>query len=228
MSDALGNTVVGEVNEDIVGDSSTCRCDETPMVDLVADAILAGTEAEENGGAELALMNTGGVRASLRIAPTGTEGPGEVTYREAFNVAPFNNILVTLDMTGQQIQDVLNQQYQNIDARGARKMLSLGVSEGFTYTWVKDVDPIPAPNTPSVPGHVEPGSMELNGVPIELGSTYRVATLNFLADGGDSFTAFAAGQNRLGAGEDLDALVDYLEANQATGLDAPGDRISGL
>ncbi len=228
LSDVLGDRVVGKVNEDITGDSNTCRCDETPMVDLVADAILFGTEAEENGGAELALMNTGGVRNSFLVAPSGAEGPGEVTYREAFNVAPFNNILVTLDLTGQEILDVLNQQYQNIDARGARKMLSLGVSEGFTYTWVKDVTPTPPPNTPAVPGHVEPGSMALNGVPIELGTTYRVATLNFLADGGDSFTAFAAGENRLGAGEDLDTLVAYLEANQVAGLDAPGDRISGL
>ena len=51
------------------------------MVDLVADAILAGTEAEENGGAELALMNTGGVRASLRYNTiTNGEQPGEITY----------------------------------------------------------------------------------------------------------------------------------------------------
>ncbi len=232
LSDALGNTVVGEVTEDITGDSGTCRCEETPMVDLVADAILFGTEAPEDGGAQLALMNTGGVRASLLVAPAAgaPEGPGEVTYREAYNVAPFNNILVTLDMTGQQIQDVLNQQYQPITARGSRPMLSLGVSDGFSYEWTWD-GPAPPPNTqpgPGANGHVVPGSMTLNGVAIDVSQTYRVATLNFLADGGDSFTAFTAGTNRLGGPEDLANLVAYLDANTPPGLTAPPSRIIGL
>ena len=232
LSDSIGNTVVGKVNEDITGDSNSCRCEETPMVDLVADAILFGTRDPEHGGAQLALMNTGGVRASLLVAPTGTETePGQVRYREAYDVAPFNNILVTVDLTTEQLEAVLNQQYQRIPARGSRPMLSLGVSQGFTYTWAWE-GAAPAPNTqPSTAttgGHVVPGSMALNGQPLQPGQVVRVGTLSFLADGGDSFTAFTAGSNRVGGPEDLANLVAFLEAHREAGLNRPGDRILGL
>jgi len=233
LATALGNQVVGTVNADITGDANnTCRCEETPMADTVADAILFGTEAEANGGADLALMNTGGVRASLLVDTiSGGEQPGEITYAEAYNVAPFNNILVTVDLTGAEIEAVLNQQFQRVPARGSRPMLSLGVSEGFTYTWEWE-GATPAPNTQPGPattgGHVVPGSMELNGTPLVATQTYRVATLNFLADGGDLFTAFAAGENRVGGPEDLPNFVAYLEANAEAGLDPPADRVTGL
>ncbi len=230
LSDPLGNRVVGSVAEDILGDgvssASNCRCQETPMANLVADAILEGTDDPAEGGAEIAFMNNGGVRAPLRFAPSGVEQPGEITYREAFNVAPFGNVLVSIDMTGQQIYDVLNQQYQPIPARTSRPMLALGVSEGFTYEWAWD-GPAPPPNTqPTVPGHVVPGSAMLNGVPLDLNATYRVGTLNFLADGGDVFTAFTNGTNRIGGAEDLANLVEYFGAHP--GLTPPPDRVSGL
>ena len=229
LSAPIAGRVVGTLAPDtnITGHSNTCRCEETPMADLVADAILWGTEAPENGGAQIALMNTGGVRASLLYNQiTNGEAPGEITYAETYNVAPFNNILVTLDMTGAEIEAVLNQQYNPISDRGSRPMLSLGVSEGFTYEWVWDGPP-PAPNTqPTVPGHVVPGSMALNGVPLEADQVYRVGTLNFLADGGDSFTTFLAGENKLGAGEDLANLAAFFEAHP--GLTPPPSRITGL
>jgi 5'-nucleotidase len=229
LSEPLAAEVVGTLapNTDITGDSNTCRCEETPMADLVADAILWGTDGPDEGAAELALMNTGGVRASLRYNQINNgEDPGEITYAETYNVAPFNNILVTVSMTGAQIEQVLNQQYQPIAARGARPMLSLGVSEGFTYDWQWDGPP-PAPNTqPTVAGHVVPGSMALNGVPIAAGETYRVATINFLTEGGDSFSAFTAGTDKVGGPEDLQNLADYFTAHP--GLTPPPSRVGGL
>ena len=227
LAEPLAARVVGSVAEDIKGDSSTCRCEETPMADLVADAIMFGTSAPEDGGAQMAFMNTGGVRDSLLVdAISHDEKPGEITYSEAYEVAPFNNILVTVDMTGQDIYDVLNQQYQAIESRGSRPMLSLGVSKGLTYEWAWD-GAAPAANTqPTGAGHVVDGSLMLDGVAIDKAKTYRVATLNFLADGGDSFTAFKKGTNRLGGAEDLANLVDFLGANP--GLKAPEDRVKGL
>jgi 5'-nucleotidase len=197
------------------------------MTDLVADAMLWGTDGPDEGGAQIALMNTGGVRASLRYNQiTNGEAPGEITYAETYAVAPFNNILVTVDLTGAQIEQVLNQQYQPISDRGSRPMLSLGVSQGFTYDWQWD-GPAPAPNTqPTVPGHVVPGSMKLNGVPLVAGQTYRVSTLNFLLEGGDSFTAFTAGTNKVGGPEDLENLADYFTAHP--GLTPPAGRVGGL
>jgi 5'-nucleotidase len=209
----LANEVVGTVTEDITGDSSGNRGAETPMGRLVADSILWGTEAEAAGGAQIAFMNTSGVRDSFLYSEiSGGEQPGEITYGEAGAVAPFGNLLVTLDLTGADIEAVLNQQWKGEAA--SRPVLALNPSEGFTYTWDAEAH------------QVVPGSMALDGVPIEAGETYRVATLNFLADGGDGFTAFGEGENVLGGPSDLENLVAYLEANP--GLSVTDDRVGGL
>jgi 5'-nucleotidase len=216
LSGALGNRVVGSNDEDILGDSNGNRGIETPMGDLVADSILWGTKAPANGGAQIAFMNIGGVRASLRYAPSGLEGPGQITYKEAYAVAPFGNLLTTMDLTGQQIVNVLEQQFIPGRSTG-RDALALGVSNGFSYTWDASR---PAGS------RVVPGSLTLNGAPMSLTATYRVATINFLANGGDDFKAFTAGTNLLGGSEDLGNLVAYLEANPH--LKSPADRVSGL
>jgi 5'-nucleotidase len=101
------------------------------MGNLVADAILDNTTSL---GAQVALMNVGGVRASLNKISYG-EAVGEITYAEAFDIAPFGNVYVALDLTGAQLKQVLEQQYQPVPARGSRPMLAMGVSDGFSYTW---------------------------------------------------------------------------------------------
>lgn len=207
----LAAEVVGTVAQDVTGDAGGDRGIETPMANLLADSILSGTSGD-NGGAQLAFMNVGGVRASLLVDEiTDGERPGEITYAEAYAVAPFGNQLVTLDMTGDQIRQMLEQQY--VAGRG-RAMLALGVSDGFSYTW--------DPETHTV----VTGSMALNGEPMDMDATYRVGTLNFLADGGDGFTVFTEGTNRTGGPEDLANLVAHLQANPA--LTPPGDRVAGL
>ncbi len=214
----LAAEVVGTVKEDITGHSSGNRGIETPMADLVADAILWGTDDADEGGAQISFMNVGGVRGSFVYdAIAAGEQPGEITYSEAYAVAPFGNLLVSMDLTGAQIKQVLEQQYQPVADRGSRPMLALGVSEGFTYEW-----------DASQPqgSRVVNGTMALNGVPLDLNATYRVSTLNFLADGGDLFTGFTEGTNVVGGPEDLANLVAFLKANP--GLTAPDSRIAGL
>lgn len=214
LADEFAGQVVGEVTEDITGDESTCRCTETSLGNLIADAILWGTEGDDGGNAEIAFMNIGGIRASLIYdAISHGEQPGEITYAESFAVAPFGNILVTLDLTGEQVKEVLEQQY--IPTRG-RPYLHLATSEGFSYTWDKAA---------------EQGSqiseIELDGVPIDPEATYRVATLNFLAEGGDQFTAFTQGTNLVGGPEDLANLVAFFGA--ASPMDPPAvDRVNIL
>lgn len=217
LADPKAAQVVGTITEDITGDASGNRGIETPMADTVADAILYGTSGDK-GGAQLAFMNVGGVRASLLMDQiTNGEGRGEVTYAEAYAVNPFGNLLVSLDLTGAQIEEILEQQYQPVAARGSRPMLALGVSKGFSYEW-----------DASQPqgSRVVAGSMKLNGEPIVATQTYRVGTLSFLADGGDLFTGFKAGTNLVGGPEDLANFVAYLGANP--GLTAPESRIAGL
>jgi len=216
LAGPLKAKVVGTHTDDILGDSGGNRGIETPMADLVADAILWGTTGDK-GGAQIAFMNVGGVREDLPLKPKYAEGPGEITYAEAYDIAPFGNLLNTLDLTGAQIKEILEQQYQPIEARGSRAMLALGVSKGFTYEW-------DATNPQG--SRVVNGSMMLNGTPIDLNATYRVGTLSFLAQDGDSFTAFTKGTNLLGGPEDLANLVDFFESHP--GLSAPENRVAGL
>ncbi|WP_418606534.1 5'-nucleotidase C-terminal domain-containing protein [Georgenia sp. SUBG003] len=83
--------------------------------------------ATRDNGAQIALMNPGGVRSDLLYASSARgEGDGVVTYREAFTMQPFGNLLSTIPMTGDQVRRVLEQQCQS-------RYLHLGVSEGFTY-----------------------------------------------------------------------------------------------
>jgi 5'-nucleotidase len=213
LAGPLKSLVVGTHAEPITGDASGNRGIETPMGDLVADAILDNTKAI---GAQIGLMNIGGVRASLNAQKYG-EGPGEITYAEAFDIAPFGNVYVALDLTGAQLEEVLEQQYQPVAARGSRPMLALGVSAGFTYTW---------DDTQPQGSRVVPGSMALNGTPIGATDTVRVGTLNFLADGGDLFTGFKSGTNAVGGTGDLEGLVAYFRSHP--GLTAPPSRIAGL
>ncbi|HNM96477.1 MAG TPA: bifunctional metallophosphatase/5'-nucleotidase [Marmoricola sp.] len=217
ISDARGAVVVGTNAEDILGDASGNRGIETPMVDLIADAILAATDGPSEGAAQIAFMNVGGVRSSFKFAPKYTEGAGQITYKEVYDVMPFGNRLVTISMTGDQIRQALEQQYQPVPARGSRPMLALGVSNGFSYTW-----------DASQPqgSRVVAGSMMLNGQPIDMGATYRVGTLSFLQEGGDLFEAFKLGTNLVGGPEDIPAVVSYLGANP--NITAPASRIDGL
>ncbi len=170
------------------------------MQNLVADGILAATQAPEDGGAQIGLVNPGGVRDELVFDEIrGDEQPGEVTYSEAFDVQPFGNFLVSMDLTGAQVIAVLEQQFF---PRPPRAQLVLGISDGLTFDWNQ-----------SAPEGSKVSNVALNGVPIDPAATYRVATNNFLADGGDGFTVFREGTNRVGGVDDLTAFINYLEAN---------------
>ena len=99
------------------------------MGDVIADAMLEATAPSDFGDAVAAFMNSGGVRAGLLFDQiSGGEQPGEVTYGEAFTVQPFGNTLVVKTCTGQQIYDVLNQQFNNPAAGSNRIMLPSATS----------------------------------------------------------------------------------------------------
>lgn len=161
-------------------------------------------------------MNPGGVRADLTTAQiSGGEQTGEVTFGEAFTVQPFGNLLLTMDLTGQRLHHVLEQ--QAIEER-SRPVLIFGVSEGFTFS-----------HAASAPfgQRIDPASMLLNGTPIDPAGTYRVTVNSFLADGGDGFSVLTDGTNRLGGGDDLTAFVDHPTASSPV-APAPVDRIVEL
>ena len=154
-------------------------------------------------------MNPGGLRDDMN--GTGAAYPKDVTYRAAAGVQPFANTLVNVDMTGAQIEEVLEQQWQR-DAQGnvpSRPFLRLGTSEGFSYTYTESNDP---DHAGAKLGEVT--SMWLNGVQIQDATTYSVTVNSFLASGGDNFRAFAEGSDKRDTGvTDLQAQVEYMAAN---------------
>ena len=137
LSAPLANKVIGTITADILSARGTPSgqnaAGEQPMGDVIADAMLEATTPTDFGGAKAAFMNSGGVRASLLFNQiSGGEQPGQVTYGEAFNVQPFGNTVVVKTCTGQQIYDVLNQQFNNPSAGSNRIMLP---SANVHYEW---------------------------------------------------------------------------------------------
>jgi 5'-nucleotidase len=199
LSAPLANQVIGSITKDITGTANTAG--ESALGDVLADAQLAATSSASTGNAVVAITNSGGIRKDLIYAQSsGGEQPGQVTYGEAFAVQPFSNILTTLTYTGAQLKAVLEQQ--------ATTFKVLQISNTLTYSW----------STGAAPGaHVK--YLEINGVPVTDAGSYRVTMSNFLAAGGDGFTAFLQGTDPLIGMSDLDALVAYFKASSPV---APG------
>ncbi|GAB3997864.1 hypothetical protein GCM10029992_22070 [Glycomyces albus] len=194
--DEIGNRTVGYIAEDITRGAT--RAEEFALGSLIADAQLSRTSDPDLGGAEIAFMNPGGVRADLLYDQGET---GVVSYAELYSVQPFNNYLVTMDLTGEQILTLLQQQ---LPSENRDSTLFLQVSEGFTYTWDTSL---------SGTDQIVADSLELNGEPIAMDQTYRVTVNSFLADGGDSFYVLAEGENRLFGEVDLVGLEAWFAEN---------------
>ncbi len=189
----IASKVIGKITADVT--RSPNPAGETPLGDLIADAQLADPSTETGGQKPvIAFMNPGGIRADLTYANSSYgEMPGDVTFDEAFTVQPFNNYLVSMTLTGQDIYNLLAQQVTGSNAAGAKV---LQVSKGFQYTL-------------GASGAVD-GSVKVNGVAIDKAATYRIVTNNFLSDGGDGFPAFTKGTGKYFGGLDIDAFANYL------------------
>jgi 5'-nucleotidase len=197
----IANRPVGYIRRPILGPGATTA--EQPLGDVIADAQLEATSSVATGGAELALVNPGSIRADLRHARTDRQPAGLVTYADAFAAQPLNNKLVTLDLTGAQLIRVLRQQFTGENARIPRY---LQVSSGLRYR----IDPGRRGGE-----KVIASSVRLNGRRLEPWRTYRVTVNNFLGSGRDGFTELGRGTRRLVGPMDIDAFVSYLTARSA-------------
>jgi 5'-nucleotidase/UDP-sugar diphosphatase len=178
----LRKTSVGETSMDL-GRSASAEQPESLMGNVIADSML---EATRKAGAQLALMNQGGIRASME--------KGNVTFENAINVQPFGNTLVLLELTGAELK-------QSIES-----MLEHGsfhqVSAGFSYTY-KD----------SAPVGQKVVKMVFGGREVAPTDTIRIVTNNFMAKGGDFQEVLKNAKGyRLDTGLlDVDALIEYFK-----------------
>jgi 5'-nucleotidase len=191
----ITNQVIG--NLQTVVDRTQNRAGESQLGDIIGDIYLNGSIGPAYGSkpAQIAFSNPGGIRANLSKTV--------VTYGDLFTVTPFGNNLVTVDLTGQQILRLLEQQWEAPQPAGGRIMQ---VSNGFSYTWDGSKPEGAAAGTGS---RIVAGSMKLNGVALDLTKTYRVTVNNFMATGGDNYTVLRAGTNSQAGDIDIDAGVAY-------------------
>ena len=197
----LAHRVVGHISGTIT--RYTNEAGESALGDLIADAQLEAARRVAGPDVAVAFTNTGGIRADLASGAA----DGSITYEDAFDVQPFGNQILVRTMTGARLLRVLEQQF---NVPGTLHVLQ--VSNGFTYRYS---------GSKSAPRRVDPASVTLNGRRLRLNGTYKVAMNEYLADGGDGFTAFAAGTGQVDCGSDIDALASYLSARSRVTPPAP-------
>lgn len=205
-ADVLGSVELGDITADfnralqpglVNGQPAIIenRGGESTIGNFVADVQL--WTVQQDAEADIAFMNPGGLRTNLTYAPDGV-----VTYKEAANVQPFANTLIALTLTGAQVKQVLEEQWQP-NPLAARPFLKLGVNKELTYVY----DPTAAKNE-----HIT--SIRLNGVELDPAAEYRVVANSFLSTGGDNFFTFAQGTNKVDTGKiDLQGMVDWFASN---------------
>jgi 5'-nucleotidase len=179
---------------------------ESALGDVIADAQLAATRSDANGGAVAAFTNPGGIRTDIV-----KKAEGAASFADLFASQPFRNQLVTLTLTGAEIKTMLEQQW--LDPKRPR---ILQVSKGFSYAW---------DSAKPFGERVIAERMMLNGARIEAATSYRVTVNNYLALGGDGFTVLKEGTAQQFGIFDDEALFAYFQANSPIASGA-ADRIA--
>jgi len=198
----VGNQEIGAVTGDIttafVGENRDDRSQESTLGNLVANAQLAKA-AQTPAGADLSVVNPGGLRGELLFDEDGT-----ITFAEANAVLPFVNNLSTVTLTGASLKKVFEQQWQRTAAGEvpSRPYLQLGTSDNVAYTY----DPTRAEGDRIT-------SLLVNDEPVDPAASYKVAVPSFLASGGDNFHAFTEGTAVDTGLVDYEAWIEYLTDN---------------
>ncbi|MHA7875059.1 bifunctional metallophosphatase/5'-nucleotidase [Roseivivax sp.] len=186
--DEIRNEVVAETEAAIEGSRDVCRAMECQMGNLVADAML---DRVADQGIEVAIANSGGLRASIDA--------GEVTMGEVLTVLPFQNTLSTFRVSGAVLKEALENGVGQIEEGAGRFPQVAGMS--FT-----------------VDAAAEPGArvseIMVGGAPLEANKMYGVVSNNYVRNGGDGYRMFIDAQDAYDFGPDLaDVTAEYLAEN---------------
>lgn len=196
-SEIEGEKVVTNLKNDFYrgadagAETGTNRGTESSLNSMIADATLYGVNKLTDLNADIGVMNAGGVREDL--------ASGEVTFAEAFAVQPFGNSLGVVEITGEDLKNALEQQWQQ---GGKRPMLSLGLSKNVQYAY-----------NPDAAQGKRISYVTIDGKPLDPAKTYRVAGSSFLLTGGDGFDSFAKGKFQDAGQIDVDVFNRYLKDN---------------
>lgn len=209
-AEVLGAEQIGVVNDDITraytwADGAAVkddRAEASSLGVLVADSMYQWANKNVAGGADLSIMNPGGLRNDI-------EGDGVLTYKDAQTVLPFTNNLAVVTLNGAQLKQVFEEQWQR-DANGevpSRPYLQLGISPNVSYT----------SDSSREEGDRITG-ITIDGNPLNMDAEYKVVMPTFLAGGGDNFHTLAEGTMFDTGSIDLDAFTEYVK-------DLPGQEL---
>jgi 2',3'-cyclic-nucleotide 2'-phosphodiesterase (5'-nucleotidase family) len=153
------DVTIGETGVELDGEN--VRRKETNLGDLVADIL------REISGADAAIINGGGIRASLK--------QGEIKIKDIYTILPFDNYVVSIKLTGEQIRQALEHGLSGIEEWEGRFPQVSGLTVTYSRSALRG-------------SRVQ--SILIRGKPIDLNREYQVATNDFMAAGGDGYRAF--------------------------------------
>jgi 2',3'-cyclic-nucleotide 2'-phosphodiesterase (5'-nucleotidase family) len=204
------NVVLGSTGFFLNGERNPgVRTQETNLGDFYAEAARWTASVELGSEVDGAIINGGGVRASIEA--------GDITLGAIKTVAPFGNSIVTLRLTGAQLLEALEAACQAVgtgDPLGAFPQVS-----GISFSVDSSVPYEPGPTYPNST-YYAPAAIgsrvkisDVGGRGFDENETYTIATTDFLCEGGDTYHAFldaAEVEQPQSICFDYEALVSYL------------------
>jgi len=178
--DEITNEVVAYTPVHLDGERNNVRTKPTNLGNMIAKAMV------EASGADVALTNGGGIRASIPA--------GDVTRGDIITVLPFNNTVVVVEVTGQDIYDALEWGYSRLpESNGGFPQTA---NMAIVYSRFSD------------PGN-RIKRVLINGKVVDRNATYKLATNDFMAAGGDGYTMLDRPIVMYGRGLD-EVLTEYM------------------
>lgn len=166
--DSVMNVVIAKSEVPLDGDRALVRAKETNVGNLIADIMLERTQSIKGHEADVALANGGGIRTQLNA--------GDITKKDLYTLLPFeNNTLAIVEVTGAELRAALENGVSQVEKGAGRFPQISGMS--FTYN-------------PTKPAGQRVIEVKVGGQPLDLEKTYKVATIDFLAAGGDGYESF--------------------------------------
>lgn len=173
--------VVGQTAINLEGKREIVRTSETNLGRLIANGMLYTT------GADIALMNGGGIRDSIPAGP--------ITKKQVYTVLPFGNYLWTTVLKGSELKAVIENGVGKLPAPDGRYPHFAGLS--FSCD-------------PSQPVGSRVSNIMVKGVPVDPAKNYTFAALNFQMNGGDEYTMLT-GRSYKEYPMDADSFMSYLK-----------------
>lgn len=176
--DELLGRELGELKGKLEGDRTVIRFKQTNLGHLIAEA------QRERAGADVGIMNSGGIRDSIQ--------PGKVTYRDVLKVHPFGNIVSYVDLTGQELLDYLNVvALKEVDSGAYAQYSGISMTVNQAEKKLENV--------------------KIQGKPLDLKKKYRVSMPSYNAAGGDGYPVVKNNPTFVNTGFiDAEVLAKYI------------------